>query len=71
MSAYVTTGVPRASARRAVRGARTLKGATFRGFPAVAWSGQRGPTGVMRRHSVQIGRPHSVQESPVSRLGWR
>ena len=45
--------------------------APTRGFPWVAWSGQRGPTGVIRRHSVQIGRSHSVHERPVSRSGWR
>ena len=29
------------------------------------------PTGAAVRHSVQIGRPHSEHERPVSRSGWR
>ena len=35
------------------------------------WSGQRIPTGAKVMQSSQIGRPHSEQETSVSRLGWR
>ena len=34
-------------------------------------SGHRIPTGANVAQSVQIGRPHSEHESPVSRSGWR
>ena len=34
-------------------------------------SGQRIPTGVGVMQSVQIGRPHDEQDTPVSRSGWR
>ena len=34
-------------------------------------SGQRSPTGAGVMQSVQIGRPHSEQERPVSRSGCR
>ena len=51
--------------------ARSRAGARCVGFPCVAWSGQRGPTGVIRRHSVQMGRSQTVHERPVSRFGWR
>ena len=47
------------------RGPRGLRAA----LPA--WSGQRIPTGAIVMHSVQIGRPHSEHERPVSRSGWR
>src|ERR1700758_829324 len=50
--------------RRTTRG-----GFTTRRDPA--WSGQRSPTGAAVMHSVQIGRPHSEQERPVSRSGGR
>jgi hypothetical protein len=43
--------------------------ATPVGFPEC--SGQRIPTGANVAQSVQIGRPHSEQESPVSRSGCR
>jgi len=50
----------------------TGRGPIRRRFPAVpACSGQRIPTGAIVMHSVQIGRPHSEQERPVSRSGWR
>ena len=39
------------------------------GFPE--WSGQRIPTGAKVAQSVQIGRPQSEQERPVSRFGCR
>ncbi len=71
MSAHVTIGSPRRTAKVTLRWARTGAGAWRDGRPVVAWSGQRGPTGVIRRHSVQIGRSHSVHERPVSRSGWR
>jgi hypothetical protein len=49
--------------------------ATMRGARIVrvcpAWSGQRMPTAAGVMHSVQIGRPHSEHDSPVSRSGWR
>ena len=35
------------------------------------WSGQRIPTGPNVMQSGQIGRPHSEQETPVSRSGCR
>ena len=42
------------------------------GFPPpAAWSGQRRPTGAKVTQSVQIGRPHSEHDNPVSRSGWR
>src|SRR6476660_10019953 len=53
--------VPRRFARMRPRAADAPPTRTF---PCVAWSGQRGPTGVIRRHSVQIGRSHSVHERP-------
>jgi hypothetical protein len=34
-----------------------------------AWSGQRIPTGAKTMQSVQIPRPHSEQETLVSRSG--
>jgi hypothetical protein len=37
----------------------------------VAWSGQRSPTGAKVTQSVQIGRPHSEHDNPVSRSGCR
>jgi hypothetical protein len=33
--------------------------------------GQRRPTGAKVTQSVQIGRPHSEHDNPVSRSGWR
>jgi hypothetical protein len=36
-----------------------------------AHSGQRMPTEVGVMQSVQIGRPHEEQETPVSSEGWR
>ena len=66
MSAFVTSApVPAKPARRT----RERTRATPCGRPE--WSGQRRPTGATVMHSVQIGRPHSEQESPVSRFGWR
>jgi hypothetical protein len=47
-----------------MRGAETRR-------DAPAWSGQRIPTAAGVMHSVQMGRPHSEHESPVSRSGWR
>jgi hypothetical protein len=35
------------------------------------WSGQRIPTGAIVMHSVQMGRPHSEQDRPVTRSGCR
>jgi hypothetical protein len=46
-----------------------LTRATPCGFPE--WSGHRIPTGANVAQSVQIGRPHSEHERPVSRFGWR
>jgi hypothetical protein len=34
-------------------------------------SGQRIPTAVVVMQSVQMGRPHDEQETPVSLDGWR
>ena len=46
----------------------TTRAAPF-GWPE--WSGQRMPTGAKTMQSVQIPRPHSEQETPVSRSGCR
>jgi len=69
MSARVTGAKPpaaRCCARTTGRGPGSL-----RFLAAPACSGQRMPTGAIVMHSVQIGRPHSEQERPVSRSGWR
>jgi hypothetical protein len=67
----VTGALPEASA---TPGARR----TGLGFSRVvgprrtpACSGQRIPTGANVAQSAQTGRPHSEQDSPVSRSGWR
>jgi hypothetical protein len=57
--------VPSNDARRAP----VLTRATPCGFPE--WSGHRIPTGANVAQSVQIGRPHSEHERPVSRFGCR
>ena len=46
---------------------------TIRAAPCALpeWSGQRIPTGPNVMQSGQIGRPHSEQETPVSRSGCR
>ena len=64
-SAFVTgASTKRALVRRTTRGGLTR-------LRVPAWSGQRRPTGAGVMHSVQMGRPHSEHESPVSRSGWR
>lgn len=40
------------------------------GRPARMHSQQWAPTGASWRHSVQAGRPHLVQDRPVSRSRW-
>ena len=68
ISACVTNGPRRDSDAAALRA--LLRGAaTFP--PVLAWSGQRIPTGPNVMQSGQIPRPHSVQETYVSRSGWR
>ena len=65
ISAVVTMPGLRAERRWALR--------TTRAAPLAwpEWSGHRMPTGPNVMQSGQIPRPHSEQETPVSRSGWR
>jgi hypothetical protein len=50
---------------------RIVRAGLGRGAPTLAWSGQRMPTGAKTMQSGQMPRPHSEQETIVSRLGCR
>ena len=68
ISAWVTNGPRRETVAAALRAACFGAGARP---VALAWSGQRIPTGPNVMHSGQIPRPHSEHETYVSRSGCR
>jgi hypothetical protein len=53
------------------RACRIVRAALGRGAPTFACSGHLMPTGANTMQSGQMPRPHSEQDTYVSRFGWR